>query len=260
MPPPDPPARRPEPDRTGAHEPGPAGGEVAAGRDPTSTVKTDARPGAAGAAPARIGRFEIKAVLGEGAFGVVYRGFDAELGRDVAIKVPRGNTAAPGFKDNFLREARAAAALHHPNICPVYQAGADGDVPFLVMHFVSGPTLASLIEKRKGPFPIEQAAVVVRKLALGVAAAHARDVIHRDLKPANVLVDEVRREVLITDFGVARVGNTGESVDGEVVGTPAYMSPEQARGLKDKVGKHSDVYSLGVILYRLLTGRVPFTG
>jgi serine/threonine protein kinase len=182
------------------------------------------------------------------------------LERDVAIKVPHGSEMTAGFRERFLREARAAAHIHHPNVCPIYQAGTDGEVPYLVMHFVDGPTLGSLLEKRQTRFSPKQACVVIRKLALGVAAAHAQGVVHRDLKPQNVLVDEVRREVLITDFGVARVGDAGQTVEGDVIGTPAYMSPEQAQGKRTEVGPLSDVYSLGVILYRLLTGVVPYTG
>jgi serine/threonine protein kinase len=210
--------------------------------------------------PGRIGRFEVRAVLGSGAFGQVYRGFDPGLRRDVAIKVPHRERLTPQFRERFLREARATATIHHPNVCPVHEVGADGELPFIVMHFVPGPTLAGLLERRGSPFPPRQAALVVRKLALGVAAAHDKGVIHRDLKPQNVLWDEASREVLVTDFGLARIGDTEMTAEGITLGTPAYMAPEQARGRQTEVGPLSDVYSLGVILYRVVTGVLPFQG
>lgn len=211
--------------------------------------------------PTRMGKFELRGTLGQGAFGLVYRGYDPELHRDVAIKVPHGAGMLPDLRERFLREARAAAKIHHPNVCPVYDVGTEGDIPYIVMHFVPGPTLAGVLKQRQTPFPTRHAAAIVRKLALGVAAAHAQGVIHRDLKPANVLVNDVSREVLITDFGLARFSSeTPLSVQGDVLGTPAYMSPEQGRGDVDAIGPPSDIYSLGVILYHLVTGTVPFRG
>ncbi|QJW93684.1 serine/threonine-protein kinase [Frigoriglobus tundricola] len=211
--------------------------------------------------PMRLGRFEIRQLIGEGAFGRVFLAFDPQLGRQVAIKVPHRDGLTPAFRDRFLREARATATIHHPNVCPVHDVGTDGDLPYIVMHYVVGGTLAGLIEKLTDPLPIRKAVVIARKLALGMAAAHEQGVIHRDLKLQNVLIDRASREVLITDFGLARLdGQSRVTVDGAVFGTPAYMSPEQARGLQDGVGPLSDVYSLGVILYHLLTGDVPFRG
>lgn len=218
------------------------------------------RPGPSGV-PARVGRYEVREVLGEGAFGRVYRGFDPDLQREVAIKVPHREVLSVGIRERFVREARAAATIHHPNVCPIYDVGVDEGLPYLVMRLVPGRTLAEVLALRAGPYPPREAADVVRLLALGVAEAHARGVIHRDLKPGNVLVDETRREVLITDFGMARVGGEARlTPDGDVLGTPSYMAPEQARGEMAAVGPASDVYSLGVILYRLLTGEVPFQG
>jgi len=212
-------------------------------------------------APVRLGRFEIRQILGEGAFGRVFLAFDPQLGRQVAIKVPHRDGLTPAFRDRFLREARATATIHHPNVCPVYDVGTEGDLPYIVMHYVVGGTLAGLIENLTQPLPIRKAVVIARKLALGMAAAHEQGVIHRDLKLQNILIDKVSREVLITDFGLARLaGQSRVTVDGAVFGTPAYMSPEQARGVQDGVGPLSDVYSLGVILYHLLTGDVPFRG
>ena len=213
--------------------------------------------------PARIGRFEVREVLGAGAFGRVYRGFDAELRRDVAIKVPKPEALSADFRERFLREARAAATIRHPNVCPVYEVGTDDGVPYIVMGFVPGRTLAQVIAHRRGPFPAKQAVGIVRRLALAVEAAHRQGVVHRDLKPGNVLVDKDRKDVMVTDFGLAKLlGDVdgASTLQGDVLGTPAYMAPEQARGEVERVGPLSDVYSLGVILYELLTGQTPFRG
>jgi serine/threonine protein kinase len=233
-----------------------------AGNKNASTGSWNAgEPSRSSATPTHLGRFEIRKILGEGAFGCVYLAFDPKLIRDVAIKVPHRNALTPTFRERFLREARATAKIHHPNVCPVHEAGEEGDLPYIVMHFVVGGTLAGLLDKLKEPLAARHALVIARKLALGMAAAHAQGVIHRDLKPQNVLYDRANREVLITDFGLARVESLyGGSVDGDVMGTPAYMAPEQARGKQEEVGPLSDVYALGVILYRMLTGDVPFRG
>ncbi len=190
----------------------------------------------------------------------MYRGYDPVLTREVAIKVPLRAGLSPDVRERFLREARAAATIHHPNVCPIHDVGTDGELPFIVMHFVAGGTLAGLLARRNALLPQHHAAIA-RKLALGVTAAHQVGVVHRDLKPQNVFWDDVRRQVLITDFGLARV--TGDAVvtpERQVFGTLAYMSPEQAAGRNDEVGPHSDVYTLGVILYEMLTGRQPFRG
>ncbi len=218
-------------------------------------------PARPAAPPPRLGRFEIRDLLGEGAFGRVYLAFDPELERRVAVKVPKPEGLTKDLRERFLREARATAKIHHPNVCPIYEVGSDGDVPYIVMHFVVGTTLASRLDRLDAPLPPRSAVAIARKLALGMAAAHAQGVIHRDLKPQNILYDKATHEVLITDFGLARIsGVDGRTVDGAVFGTPAYMSPEQARGKQDAVGPLSDVYALGVILYQMLAGRVPFTG
>ncbi len=184
----------------------PAGDDSAA-RSPDST--SGAAPAASrgpGDAPARVGRYEVCERLGAGAFGCVYRAFDPELNRDVAIKVPKADALTPESQVRFKTEALAAAAIHHPNVCPIHDVGTGDDgVPFLVMRYVAGGTLDGVLKARKKPYPVRDAAAVVRKIALGVAAAHAKGVLHRDLKPANVLWDEAAREVLVTDFGLARV-------------------------------------------------------
>jgi serine/threonine protein kinase len=211
-------------------------------------------------APPVLGHFEIRGLLGAGAFGIVYRAFDPQLHREVAIKVPKNTNMTDAQVGAFLREARAAANIHHQNVCPVYSVGVDSRRPFIVMHLVAN-TLAKVLEVRKTPFLPRDAAAIVRKLALGVAAAHAVDVTHRDLKPANVLVDDAKHDVLITDFGLALLADeTRESVEGSVKGSPAYMSPEQAHGHVDAIGPPTDIHALGIILYELLTQRRPFQG
>ena len=210
--------------------------------------------------PHSIGAFQVRGILGRGAFGIVYRGFDSQLQREVAIKVPKNSNMATEQVDAFLREARAAANIHHQNVCPVYAVGTDAGRPFIVMHLVPN-TLAKVLDARKTPFVPRDAAAIVRKLALGVAAAHALDVSHRDLKPANVLVNDANREVLITDFGLAILADeTRVSIEGTVKGTPSYMAPEQAHGDIEAIGPLADIHALGVMLYELLTGTLPFRG
>lgn len=210
--------------------------------------------------PSRIGRFEIRRLLGEGAFARVYLGFDAELEREVAIKVSKVENLTAEFRETFLRENRIAAIINHPNVCPIYEVGTDGGRPYIVMRVVAS-TLAGLLKRMPTPMPTRNAVAITRKLAMGLVAAHAQKIIHRDLKPANVLYDEVNREVLIADFGLARFADqASDASQGVAKGTPAYMAPEQARGQTDLIGPLSDVYALGVILYEMLAGRVPFRG
>lgn len=214
--------------------------------------------------PKAIGRFRVVDILGAGGFGRVYKAYDPQLDREVAVKVPlRGTLEGREEVERFLREARAAATLRHPNICPVYEAGQDGDCHYLVMAYVHGKSLAEHLKERGEPVPARQAALVVRKLARALAVAHAQGIVHRDLKPGNVLVDRDRNDVVVTDFGLARrfhAEDAERTQEGAVLGTPAYMAPEQASGQRDAIGPACDIYSLGVILYEMLARRRPFTG
>jgi tetratricopeptide (TPR) repeat protein len=208
----------------------------------------------------RFGRFEVLEELGRGSFGVVFRCRDTELDRVVAVKVPRpGTLGSPEEEDRFLREARSAARLAHPNIVALHETGRIEGVPYLVSAYVAGTTLAEWAAARK-PCPL-RAAAVVAALANALHHAHGHGVIHRDLKPSNVLID-AEGAPQVTDFGLARAQQDSGRLthDGEVLGTPAYMPPEQARGEAHRVDARGDVYSLGVILYELLTGTLPFHG
>lgn len=220
---------------------------------------------AAAELPEQFGRYRIDKKLGQGGMGAVYLAHDTKLDRPVALKVPRFMPDdGPEVLERFYREARAAATLDHPNICPVYDVGEVNGVHFLTMAYIKGKALAEYVRAVKAgkPLPPRQVAAVVRKLAVALQEAHRRGVIHRDLKPANVMVNH-RKEPVIMDFGLARRVNTADirlTQSGALLGTPAYMSPEQVEGDQDRIGPLADVYSLGVIFYELLTGRLPFAG
>lgn len=207
--------------------------------------------------PQSIGRFEVLGVLGSGTYGIVYRALDPQLERIVAIKVPRPTGAAEAGQQAFLREARAAATLRHPNICPIFEVGEADEKPFFVMACIEGRSLSTIL-KQSGAWPQDRTVRVIRDLAQGLAMAHEHGIVHRDLKPGNVLLDE-RDVPTITDFGLAtdQRRTAGEAFETwHFLGTPAYMAPEQVTG--GSTAPAVDIYSLGVILYELLTGSRPF--
>ena len=205
--------------------------------------------------PEKIGRYEIRAELGRGGMATVYRAFDPSFDREVAIKVlPREFLHDPQFKDRFKREIKTIAALEHPAIVPVYDVGEEDDQPYFVMRFMPGGSLSQQIEK--GKFSLADSARIIERLASALAYAHRKGVVHRDLKPDNILFDS-NGEPFISDFGVAKFDSSSTNLTGSgIIGTPAYMSPEQAQG--DKVDNRSDIYGLGVIIFQMLSGQQPY--
>lgn len=216
-------------------------------------------------------QFQIKRMIGEGGFGTVYEGFDQKLGRQVAIKVPKlERLLVPRYRKLFLREAESAAALDHPNIVAIHEI-VDGDpIPFIVSLYIQGPSLEQLLRDERWPTQTETVDWLLQ-LAKAVQHAHERGIIHRDIKPGNILLDpgtlvdgRQQWKPKLTDFGLAKSIHALEENDktktGEILGTPEYMAPEQAAGKSQDIGIGTDIYALGVVLFRLLTHKLPFTG
>lgn len=238
------------------------------GEDPAQTCASDNErsdhltdlsfltPSARHDAIGSFGRYEVLQVIGQGGFGIVLRAFDDQLQRVVAIKVllPQMAVTSPARK-RFLREARASAAARHENVVQVYEVG-EQPLPYLVMEYIPGDTLQQYLD-RTGPLDVAQSLRIGRQIAEGLAAAHAGDLIHRDIKPSNILLEAGQRMVKITDFGLARAADDASlTQSGMIAGTPLYMAPEQAMG--KTLDHRADLFSLGSVLYQLVTGRPPF--
>ncbi len=253
----------------GPREPAPSTAQAPATRMPTpaealATPWPVPSPPGAGSGPVlseKLGRYRIVRLLGRGGMGSVYLAHDTQLDRQVALKVPHFAADQGEALERFYREARTAGRLQHPNICPVFDVGEADGVHYLSMAFIDGEPLSART-REYARRPPREAAALVRTLALALEEAHRQGVIHRDLKPSNVMMNR-RGEPVVMDFGLAREVQAAAAVQthqGTILGTPAYMAPEQARGDVTAMGPGCDVYSLGVILYELLVGRVPFDG
>ncbi|QDT32787.1 protein kinase domain-containing protein [Thalassoglobus polymorphus] len=210
--------------------------------------------------PEEFGRYKISKRLGKGGMGAVYRAWDPALEREVALKVPFLKQNDSTFIARFQREARSAAAVQHSGICAIYDVGEYGGVPFFTMQFVQGESLADLLERGE-PLVPEMVVKICYELASAVQSAHEQGVLHRDLKPSNIMLD-LAGNPRILDFGLSRRMDSDENLTatGQLMGTPAYMSPEQARGSHGEIGPQTDIFSLGVIFYEMLTGKRPFEG
>ena len=203
------------------------------------------------------GRYKVLSKLGSGGMADVFLAEDEQLSRKVALKLLHERFAAdPDFVERFRREAQAAAGLQHPNVVGVYDRGRYEDTYYIAMEYLPGRTLKQLIRDEAPIEPIRAIDITLQVLK-AARFAHRRGVIHRDLKPHNVIIDEAD-QAKVTDFGIARAGASDMTETGSIMGTAQYLSPEQAQGLS--VGAGSDLYSIGVVLYELLTGRVPFDG
>ena len=205
----------------------------------------------------RLGGYEVSGVVGSGGMGVVLKAVDRSLDRVVAIKVLSPHLASSGAaRRRFEREAKAAAAVLHPNVIAIHGVSTESVLPFLVMPYLRGVTLQKRIDT-DGPLPVIDILRIGTQIAAGLAAAHEQGLVHRDIKPANVLLEDGVERVAITDFGLARaVDDASMTKTGVIAGTPQYMSPEQARG--DAVDARSDLFSLGSVMYAMCTGRPPF--
>jgi TolB-like protein/Tfp pilus assembly protein PilF/predicted Ser/Thr protein kinase len=221
----------------------------------TKTIQTSVRDLISGSTVAS--RYEIIEELGRGGMGVVYKAEDTKLNRTVALKfLPSALTHVLDIKERFMREAQAAAALDHPNICTVYEFDESEETTFISMAYIEGQSLRTRIES--GPMEFNEAIGIAMQVAEGLEEAHKKGVVHRDIKSSNIMLDE-RNQVKIMDFGLARMtGKTVLTQEGTAMGTIAYMSPEQAQG--KEVDQRTDIWSLGVVLYEMFTGQLPFKG
>jgi serine/threonine protein kinase/HAMP domain-containing protein len=209
----------------------------------------------------KIGRYKITGVLGSGAMATVYKAHDPEIDRAIAIKVLKPEFARnEDYRVRFIREAKGAGTLSHPNIVTVYDVGEQNGLPYIAMEFVDGVTLAQWVE-RNPRVPLRQAVAIGAQLAAALGFAHKKGIVHRDVKPGNVMLLNDGHTVKVTDFGICRIEGseaTQATRVGDVIGTPHYMSPEQVLG--QPADSRSDVFSTGIVLYQLLTGELPFTG
>ncbi|HEV7999737.1 MAG TPA: serine/threonine-protein kinase [Planctomycetaceae bacterium] len=261
-----------EPDTSHGHDPDTSHGQDTAMADPgtqyrprsnQATIPPRLTPVRSCTLPEQFGRYRVVRCLGEGTMGAVYLADDTQLERPVALKIPKfsEDDDDDDLSQRFYREARAAAHLRHANLCPVYDVGEIDGVRYLSMAYIEGRPLSEVLSEG-GPLDARAAVTFALKLARALEAAHARGVIHRDLKPANIMID-AHQEPIIMDFGLARQMNKVDSrltQEGMLMGSPAYMSPEQVEGDTERMGPSCDIYSLGIILYELLTGDVPFKG
>jgi len=209
----------------------------------------------------KIGKYKILGTLGKGGMGIVYKALDPDIEREVAIKTIRFDNFQEGTqKDDlmarFIREARAAGKLNHPNIVTVYDVGREEDLTYIVMQYIEGQSLQALIDSGKRLLPPEVDALI-KPVADALDYAHNNGIVHRDIKPANILIDKDNKPYL-ADFGVARVDTSTMTQSGTAVGTLTYMSPEQIKG--QTIDRRADIFALGIILYELLSGKMPFEG
>ncbi len=209
-----------------------------------------------------LGRYQVEKELGKGAMGAVYLGRDPKINRVVAIKTMAlsqefADHELQEVKARFFREAETAGRLNHPNIVTIYDAGEEHDLAYIAMEYLQGKDLTRYI----GPetlLPVEQVLQIIATIAAALDYAHKQDVVHRDIKPANIMYDDNDQSIKITDFGIARITASSRTKTGVILGTPSYMSPEQLSG--KHIDGRSDLFSLGVMMYEMLTGKLPFVG
>jgi serine/threonine-protein kinase len=207
-----------------------------------------------------LGRYEVEKELGKGAMGVVYLGRDPKISRVVAIKTLAlsqefDEDELEDVKNRFFREAETAGRLNHPHIVTIYDAGEEHDLAYIAMEFLKGQDLGRYT-KKDNLLPLKTVLEIIQKAASALEYAHAQNVVHRDIKPANIMYEPESGNLKITDFGIARITDSSKTKTGMVLGTPSYMSPEQLAGRK--VDGRSDIFSLGVMLFQLVSGQLPF--